>query len=566
MHVLPEPRVERKYPMQAVKTALGNLWSKKKALGLPIEQRQSVPRLPRGSDVFSVDLWDFFQLAEEGKISQAYAMVKDVKRLKLPESGAGYESYWSLTVDRFARVREEVIEKANARWGRARKTKEMRDRMLARSLVPWTEPLVPIGEVREKMEAIEFPWSLLRSKVPAVPTGTLQAYLASLLEADDRAHPERLLVTGGHGCGKTLAAIAGFLLLSDGLAESEDELAVRPIVFVDGYADATEPDFASDRWLEAQLRGGDGPERPIVIMTHADAFLRQAGDQLPAVLGWRLFRDCDLLLCASEHFYEQHLKYTEYLTYVARLEPWSEDHQDSYADALFGIERMEDLRTWRAEDPSGLRTDLCKVPLQLSFLLPLIRRESPERERISMPWHLLDQIARERLSASHLPHVEDYLVELAAVAHKFYGPGDSVGFTLVQLEDFLKSREHTDIKKAVGLLVDETLITFPTKVSNEYRFERAVWGHFFTAYHLANTLTLRGATESPIKAFGRPFSAKVLDFCREMLAEWMPLHEETIVESLRSALADGAEARDARQREIARAQLADLQSFLVGAA
>jgi hypothetical protein len=563
--LLPEPRIERKNPEQAVKNALGQLWGRgRKKLALPIKKRTPVVKL-RDEPGVSVDLREFFRLAEDGHVMAAQAMVKNVKRLRLPESGEAYATFWADVVDKFDRVRAEVLEKAEARSGWDRRIADLHNHMLARSLVPWTEPQVPIGAVREKMETIEFPWRLLRGEKPA--EGTMQAFLAGLLEDDDRAHPERLLITGGHGRGKTLAAIAVFLNLSEPDASG---LGARPIVFADGHAESSEPGFATDAWLDARLHGSDRSERPVVIMPHADAFFGRVGEDLSTVLGWRLFRECDVLLCCGERFYELNFRYPEYMTYVARLEPWAKQDQDTYAETLYGAAGLEDLESWRDSDPTGMRADLCSVPLHLTFLLPLIRRDAKERARISKPWHLLDQLARERLRASHLTgSLETYLTELAAVAHRFYDPADApdeaIGFSRLELEDFLELRHPGRGKDLVELLVNDTLITVPPKVSDEDRFERPVWGWFFTAYHLAHTLKLRASKEPPVRSFGKPFSPEVMGFCSEMLVEWMSSHEEEILGSLSTALAeDTVPEMGAKQREIARGHLTDLQRLLEG--
>jgi hypothetical protein len=564
--VLPEPRRERKSPLQAVKNALSELWSEKK-LNLPIRKRTERVTLPRNSDRLSVDLWDFFDLAAEGRYAKARALIKPRGRLSQPEEAAGNESLWKGTLDEFDRVRREVLAEVAARSGHARATNEIRERLLQRSLVPWTDPQLPIEEVREALEAIEFPWRLMKPRLER-PDGTLQSFLVNLLDDEERRHPQRLLAIGGHGRGKTLAAIAGFLLLTDRPEGQPADLEARPIIFVDAQADGADPDFATDSWLESQLGGTDGLVRPILIMPHADSFFASSGEDLKEVLGWRLFRECDVLLCCSDRFYAQSLKYQDYVTHVVQLKPWKKKAQDDYAAALYGAEGRADLRSWRDSDSSGVRLDLCSVPLHLTFVLPLIRRDSSEREKISKPWHLLDQLARERLRAAHLmDSVDDYLNELAAVAHRFYVPGGdpetAIGFNRVDLQDFLEKRDPRNVNVRLEMIVNDTLITMPTGVSDEERFEHAVWGWFFAAFHLANTLKLSAPKESALRAFGKPFSPAVLEICEEMLLEWMPSHEEAILDSLRVALADGTEAEvKGKQRSVARKQLIALRRLL----
>jgi hypothetical protein len=56
-----------------------------------------------------------------------------------------------------------------------------------------------------------------------------------------------------------------------------------------------------------------------------------------------------------------------------------------------------------------------------------------------------------------------------------------------------------------------------------------------------------------------------MDFCEEMLCEWMPRHEETILASLRRALEEGAENEmPAKLRSTVREQLSELRKRLEG--
>lgn len=574
--VLPEPRKPRLYPMQAVKTSLGQLWGKKKkgALELPISKRTDRVLLPRGSERFSVDLWDFFTFAEEKWYREARKLIDPRVPLMLPRSETAKADLWKETLDKYDCVRSEVLEAIEARSGQVGSLLELRKQLLKRSLVYWSDPPLPIGKLRERVEAIEIPWRALQPEPLESQDGsrgqTLQEFLVAGLGAGDRADSNRKLVVADPGRGKTQTAIGIFLLLTDHLEDGSGDLEYPPIVLVDAFRDGKDPNFGTDAWLDRRLRGTDQTTRPIVIMAHAETFFANVKAKPEDMLGWRLFRECDVLLGCTERFYLQNLKYAIYPTHVAKLEPWPAGVQSEYAAALWEGEGEADLVSWRDADETALRRDLCTVPLQLTYLLPLIRAGSESREKISMRWHLLDQLAHERLRASHLSgSVDMYFDELAAIAHRFYvadrDPDEAVGFNKVDLKDFLASRNPSDVASRCDTILNDTLITPPHGVSDEDRFEHPAWGWFFTAYHIANTLKLSNPPEPPLPAFDKQFSPWVMDICKEMLLEWMPSHGETIQRSIRDSLVVDAEpAMLSAQRGTARQQLKELGEVVIG--
>lgn len=536
--VLPEPREPRKDPQGAVKNALSKLWSEEGA-GLPIERETGRVKLPRDGGLLSVDLWEFLAHVAAGRYGSARKMVDSRTGLALPEGHAEGDELWRDTVEEFKRGRSLVLEAETATMGLMQAMGDTRRRLLKRSLLPWAERL-PIEEVRDAIEPIEFPWRL------AIPGSqrvrrTLQAFMTGLLEGKADGHPTRLLVVGGHGRGKRLAATAVFLLLTDWLDDPGPPGAeIRPVIYVDGRADSLEPGFATDAWLEQRLgEPGSNPlVRPIVIMPHADAFLAKV--QLDDALGWRLFRECDVLLCCGERFYETGLKYRDYASHIVRLEPWGREVQDTYAAALFPEDGRESLESWRDADQSGMREELCEVPLHLTLLLPQMRDGSVGLEQISIRWRLLDQLARERLAAAHLEgSVDDCMGELGALAHRFYeayAPERMrVYFGLDDLREFLELRDPTNVSARLDAIVDDTMIAIPAGHVMEYRFEQPIWASFFTALYLAGVVRLGDPGARIMIAFDKPFSPQVVELYEEMLRDRMPRDGDRILGSLRRA-------------------------------
>lgn len=567
-HVLPEPRTPRLDPQRAVTNALGYLWGGE-GLHLPIRKRTERVVLPRDSARLSVDLWDFFRFAEEKRYRKARELINPRGSLKLPRSEHADADLWQATLDEFERVRSEVLEEYEARLSQVGHTSDLRRKFLNRSLVSWAEPEQPIAELRERVEAVDFPWRLRKPSAVRPSAGTsLQEYLADQLDTGEAAEPRRILVVGENGRGKTQAAIGTFLRLTDHLDGGDPDPEARPIVFPDARSEANEPDFGTDAWLERRLRGTEGLDRPLVILMHAEEFFDSVDADLKTVLGWRLFRECDILLCCTDRFYSQRFKYSGYATHVALLEPWSKRTQDEYAAALYGEEGAKGFGSWRDADSTGLRAELCSVPIHISFLLPLVLESESSREKISKRWHLLDQLARERLkAASPSSPVSLHFDELAAVSHRFFlderEPGEPVGFRARDLEDFLADRDPNDVQARRELILKNTFVTFPRGVSDEERFEHSVWGRFFTAYHLADTLVLNAPRESPLFAFAKPFSSEVMDICGEILLEWMPGNGDRILQSIDEAIAPDPKPRMTKaQVELAVRQLTALRKAL----
>lgn len=538
--VLPWRVERRKSERGAVKNALEHLRDKKK-LGLDInEGEQEVLMSSKG---IWVDLWVFFDHVEAGEYRKAAKL--------LPSGGSGpgpLETQKSepkplrTGLERFAKKRREVLKAIKASSGRNQMMLDARERLLERSLVPGVGREVPIGDVRTAIDPIGFPWRNLRSprKLERKP---LPAEIAEILSDPASSRPKHVVVVGDHGAGKTLAAISVYLQLTDSLEDVDAAAETRPVFYVDGQNDAPEP-LATESWFEQRQLDADalGPDRPILIVSHADSFFLRANAKPDEVLNWPAFRESDVLFCCSESLYEEELKFSEHLDRVFRLERWAVKDQKAFTTALFDNKTWRRFEAWRDEDKSGTREMLCMVPLNLSFVLPLVEEDDEALKSISTRWHLFDQLARLRLDASRLGDRKEQLMsELAAIAHHFYVSSkddEAIAFSRKELEDFLRDRSSKKVKTRRAILTYQTLILAPSTAHIDYHFEHPAWGRFFVALHLSELLTSSRASEPVLKAFAKPFSKPVLELCEEMLLEGFARHEDRTLQRLREALDD----------------------------
>ena len=253
--------------------------------------------------------------------------------------------------------------------------------------------------------------------------------------------------------------------------------------------------------------GAPSDDRPIVIMAHADAFLSRERHDLEAILNWRIFHDCDVLLCCGQQYYAKALQYTEYGNHVVQIEPWDQPLQRAFTEAVFDRPTYEAFAEWRDDDTAGTRAKLSAVPLHLVHLLPLVNDDPEALERISTSWHLYDQVARMRLRvAGHgAGAVPRLLEELGAVAHRFYAagtPADTpIGFNLEELRQYLRQRSPKEAEARAETIVNRTLLVDPSPGSDEFRFEEPSWGWFFVARHLTYTLSYESG--GVLRAFSR---------------------------------------------------------------
>ena len=282
--VLPPRPGGRKSDRGAVKNALSQMRNGTK-LDLDISERSKEVTLKTEKGRVWIDLWAFFDAVDDVDYKEARALIAAGAEPKPLEEEAAHNSLWQETFDQFAQKRREVLRAIKATTGRNQMMRDTRDYLLKRSLVPGIGREVPIASVRERIEAIGFPWKQMR------PEGKLQrsplpAKLAATLSDSDEQSPAHLLVVGGGGAGKTLAAISTYLLLTDSLTDPETAEDTRLVMFVDGQSDShgDDPDapLASNAWFEQRLLDleADDAGRPILVMSHADSFFSKTEARL----------------------------------------------------------------------------------------------------------------------------------------------------------------------------------------------------------------------------------------------------------------------------------------------
>jgi hypothetical protein len=558
---------------QAVRNALSQLHNGSK-LDLKISENDKTASLSLEDGRVWIDLWAFYDHVDAGEYGKARALIPGAAEPKPLEEDVRLSKFWQEAFNRFAEKKREVLRAVKATTGREQMMRDARDQLLKRSLIPGIGREVPIASVREAIEPIGFPWQEVRPE-GKLKRDPLPAELAEILSGSSGSSPERLLVIGGGGAGKTLAAISTFLLLTDGLSDPETTEEARLVFFVDGqtatYGGGSEPTPASDDWFEQRLLDleADDGGRPILVMSHADSFFSAAKGKLSEILNWRIFQECDVLLCFSETFYEDEFKFTGYGDRAFRLERWAAKDQKAFASALFARKTWQRFVTWQKADESGTRERLCKVPLHLSFVLPVVEDQADALESISTRWHLFDQLARARLDAAHLgDRKEQLLGELAAIAHHFYvadRPDDeAIAFNRKDLESFLrardKKRDKKDLEERLAIVIHHTLIEDPPHGRVDFHFEDPAWGWFFAALHLGELLKSDQPAEPVLKAFAKPFSEPVMELCEEILADEFSRHEEQIMCSLQGAREDKttAKAMTAAKCKTAEGQVARL--------
>jgi hypothetical protein len=552
---------------KAMKGALSTLRNDKR-YRLSISREKDPVTMSHDQPHASIDLWEFFEFAQLKRYKEAAKLISAGSRGPVQlEKFADHNKLWKPMSKKFDLVKREVMAAVKGEIGSNRMMRDTRKLLLERSLVPGVGGEVQIGEVRGEIEPIGIPWYSLKPDTGLV-LEPLPPYLSGLLE--DEATPQRVIVIGDHGRGKTLAAIASYLEMTDHLEKADATHESRPIIYVDGEIEGLDTGFATDEWLDEYLDKFDaiGHGQRIAIVPHADAFFLREKRPLKEILGWRMFREGDVLLCCSEQFYLTSLRFEGYATHVVRLEPWEPETQLAYISARFGKKTCAAFAAWRDADPTEMRAELCEVPLHLIYVVPIVGENDEALERISVRWHLFDQLSRLRLdTAGHALKEDDRFNELAAIAHRFYRSdspsGSSIGFNPEELRDFLKGFDDRDPEARADALLNNTLLVAPPSGSDEHCFEMAAWGWFFAASHLARVLKLSDPPEPALKAFGKYFLPEVMDFCEEMLLEALPLHEETILGALRHALLEDEETElRPMQRAFSRSQVGYLLALL----
>ncbi|HWA52949.1 MAG TPA: hypothetical protein VG816_02115 [Solirubrobacterales bacterium] len=554
--VLPEradPNTDRNRSMKAALTKLRN----DPRYRLRISEDKDPVTMSRDQPHASFDLWEFFELAELERYAEAAKLVAGpgLEPVVL-EKYADHNKHWKPMLKKFKSVKEKVMVAVKGALGRNQVMREVRQKLLERSLVPGVGREISIREVRGAIEPIGIPWQALKPEADLVEE-PLPPHLVGLLE---EAKSQRVAVIGGHGMGKTLAAIATFLRLTDELENPDFTHEPRPVIYIDGEIEGLDPMFGTDEWLDEYMEKFDavGHGRRIVIVSHADSFFLRSKRPVKEILGWRMFREGDVLLCCSEQFYAAKVQFADFATHVIKLEQWDPETQMAYATARFGEGTGTAFKAWLDADPTGARALLCRRPLHLTYLLPVIDEGGDALEAISKRWRLFEQLAHVRLDAAgHVAEEDERFNELAAIAHRFYRsdpPAEAtISCSLEDLRDFLKLLDRRDLETRLSSLVNNTMLIATLPGGHEYMFEAPSWAWFFAACHLTRVLKSNDPPEPVLKAFAKHFSADVMEFCKEMLSEAMSVHEEKILASLRGALLERGDV-GLRPTQLARAR------------
>lgn len=554
--LLPNHDLDRAGQSAAIRNALHRL----RRLGFEIARDDNPIFMSPSQPNADIDLWDFFAHVELERYAEALDLIS-----------AGQEPYlltndedpsnpiWAHTLRDFRAARDMVVAARDAATGRRRSMLETRERLLARALVPGVGDPVSIRDIRTRLEHHPFPW---RCEGPDAPPGDtpVSDYLCDVLAGSSTALPHQIVIVGPPGAGKTLTAISTYLRLTDDLDRAPSSRATRTVLYVDAEAESWQPGFGEDAWLEQRLRdmGGDAHGRPVVIMSHADAFLGSRQGELAALLYSRLFRDCDVLICCSSHFYSRRLAYEDFGTHVVQLEPWGRALQLTFARVVFGERTASAFEAWR--DGARSRHQLCARPLQLVHVLSLIDGDPDALPEIATPSQLFEGVARMRLRVAGARYDEDELMQdLAAFAQRFYvdaTPADApIACSTEELKHFMRGRHGDAAARRAEWIMGRTLLTVTSAPRDALRFEAPAWGSFFVARHLTDTVIYH-PTEA-LTAFSKFLSADVMDLCVAMLREALDRHAAAIRRSLRRALDGEEDARsDLGRRRIARAQVA----------
>ncbi len=545
----------------ALRNTLRNL--RRRGLNIGEEEEVSFPH-----DQLTVDLWELRKMMGEQLHDKADVLRGDAEHLASPTTAVASEEPFALAELEFNEILETLRRLAYARTTRIAAMKQMREELLARELVPGLHARggTTIGEIR-KLDPLRIAWSAkrIRGTLPS-PLPVLIDYVNDTL-ADLSGPPDKIVVIAPPGFGKALTAIATYLRLTEGLDDPRRELRTRTVLLVDARAELSDPDFGSEVWLEARLEqiGALKQSRPIVIISHADAFLAANHDRLLAILNAGVFARADLLLTCNEQFHSKKLAYAAFGTHEIKLEEWDGELQAAYVGGLYGADTLTSYEAWRDRDDS--REVLCRVPLHMHYVVSLLHEEPDALEAIDRRWDLFEEMARVRLRASGLhDQIDSVMDDLASLAHEHYRPGDPVNdpieFTERQLLANLEQRNVADAAERARALMHNTLLDERSPGRGKLRFRDALWGYFFVAYHIQRLLSSGlASTEEVLASFEKFLAAAVMDRCEESLVA-LPNRDETIIPALLDALlAAPPTGIGTDRRLIAREQIA----YLLGA-
>jgi hypothetical protein len=515
--------------------------------------------LPRQQPGIEVDLWEFLSLVYRERYEEAFPMIEHGEDLCVPEN-RGLQHLWATTQAEFQKSKQKILALVRAQRTGVQTTVKVREELLARPLVYGFEPATAIGELRARLEPVHFPWHDRRA--PHVVDRTLPDYLSEVLREEGVA-PAQIVVIGPPGSGKALTAISVYLRLTDDLVDVGR--LDRDVLFIDARREGKQRDFATDEWFAQRLAdaGMVKYERPIVIMTHGDAYFSTCTQELDEVFTQRLFQDCDLLVCCNEQFHLKILGYEEYGTHEIKLDPWDVPTQQDYVLALYDEETVTRFESWRDAYPS--RRSLCEVPLHLNYVLSLFKKDEHALRGVEQRWQLFERVSRMRLAATRHQNAEQgFMDDLGVLARSFYEAGSPTDppilFSEDQLRAKLEQRGRKPSASRVRVLIEHTVLAVDG--IDQIRFQDQPWGWFFAAYGLCRTLVENLPSTNVLDAFDRLLSVAVMDRCEEILLGW-PTHRLAIVSALHSALVSSAIGSFAPGRwRIAREQIGYLLGVL----
>ena len=534
--VLPNPERDREKIEGAIRMAVKELREK----GVNVEVDEGRFELAKEQPRLSVDLWELLALVWAGDYDDAAKLVEPHDELWVPD-GELHASLWREPQKAFREARDKAIEHARRRTTGAQRMLETREDLLRRPLSHGFEPRTAIGDLRERLQSFRVPWHDERA---AKRSGDepLAQHLSGLLSELSGA-PSRIVLIGSPGFGKALTAATVYVLLTASLEADGAPVPARNVLWLDARVEGRDEGFGEDAWLAQRLAEGgfSEHERPVVILTHADAYFSapHVADRLPEVLAQKMFRECDLLLTCNEQFHLKVLGYEEYGTNEIRLDPWDEETQCRYVEALYDEETRASFERWRDADSSrSTRSRLCEVPLQLTYVLSLFKKDPQALAAIEERWQLFDQVVRTRLAATHHQLEQDALLDdLAALAHEFYAAGSPsdppIRFSESLLRANLGRRGVGHVDPRAKALIEHTVLVVDG--IGRVRFQDQPWGWFFTAWFLRSALSRRLPSADVLDAFDKLFSVAVMDRCEEMLLS-SPERTRLIVPALRSAL------------------------------
>lgn len=520
-------------------------------LGLEIKNDVTVVLEGAGLEV---DLWTVIECAEsdsERSLDRARDLLEEGAELSLPPDFEECEDdeFWTQTLADFERAKERALAPRPRAGAAARHVRETQEVLLARPVAPGVSGDTRVRDVVDMVSEIKGMHHPEEDETPRAVT------FADQLEGRGPDRQTRLVLTGSAGAGKTMTATLTYLELAARFDAAEDPGLV-PLYF-DGLREGFDDGFGEDEWFRGRLAGAgvENGREPIVVISHADAFLAHV-DDIPQALSREMFRADRLLLCCGQTFHDRRLAFKSLDGDRVELGSWSRSLQEDFAEVAFGAQARAELAAWLDEDPT--REELCAVPLHLVFVLSLL--QDPDRTPdVSTAGQLFDAVAWVRFghAAGATMEIEARLAQLGRVAHHFYvdakaTTGAPIRFKRGELRAFLRQggggvgeryKEWTEEIEHHTLLVS-------SDGRGQLSFEHPIWGQFFVARHIAATLIERPAEALP--TFAKFLSLEVASFCEDLLAD---ADLESVREALITAITADAPGMQLPRERIAREQV-----------